>query len=159
MGFGGVGGQEKKRRLVWSMALLAGAVVAAGVGTMLVTDYFRSQDPIYQCIDDPLSQPYQASVPVSVTEDGAPAIVPAGVGTKNGCTLPVHTLQENVIHVAWKEPYDFELGHFIYNWLGQDIANYDAKVYVNSELHADGSFLDIPLHDGDSIRIELATRN
>jgi hypothetical protein len=159
VGFGGVEGPEKKKRLVWSMALLAGVVVAAGAGTMLVTDYFRSQDPIYQCTGDPLSQPYQLSVPVSVTEDGVPARVPAGVGISDGCTLPVHTLEENVIHVAWHEPYGFTLGHFIYNWLGKDLVNYEAEVYVNGQLHADGSFLDIPLREGDSIRIELATRN
>jgi hypothetical protein len=159
VGFGDIEGPEKKRRLVWSMALLAGVVIVAGVGTMLVTDYLRSNDPIYQCVGDPLSQPYQLSVPVTATEDGVPARVPPGIGVKDGCTLPVHTLEENVIHVAWKEPYEFTLGHFIYNWLGQNLVNYDVTVYVNNQLHADGSFLDIPLRDGDSIRIVLATRN
>jgi hypothetical protein len=141
------------------MALLAGVVVVAGVGTMLVTNYFRSQDPIYQCVGDPLAQPYQLSVPVAATEDGAPVLIKARVGITDDCTLPVHTLEENVIHVAWKEPYPFTLGHFIYNWLGQDLTKYDAKVYVNNQLHTDGSILDIPLRDGDSIRIELVTRN
>lgn len=159
MGFGGTEGPEKKRRLAWSMALLAGVVVVAGVGTMLVTGYFRSQDPIYQCVGDPLAQPYQLSVQVSATEDGAPATVKEGVGITEGCTLPVHTLEENVIHVAWKEPYPFTLGHFIYNWLGQDRYDYDITVYVNDQLHTSGSILDIPLRDGDRVRIELVTRN
>ncbi|WP_415283667.1 hypothetical protein [Candidatus Nitrososphaera sp. FF02] len=158
MGFGGIEGPEKKKRLVWSMALLAGVVVAAGAATMAVTDYLRSQDPIYQCVADPLEQPYQLSVPISVTEDGAPAVVRAGVGVSDGCTLPVHTLEENVIHVAWKEPYGFTLGHFVYNWLGQDLVKYDTTAYVNNQQH-EGSILDIPLRQGDSIRLELATRN
>lgn len=158
MGFGGIEGPEKKKRLVWSMALLAGVVVAAGAATMVVTDYLRSQDPIYQCVVDPLEQPYQLSVPISVTEDGVPAVVRAGVGVSDGCTLPVHTLEENVIHVAWKEPYGFTLGHFVYNWLGQDLVKYDTTAYVNNQQH-EGSILDIPLRQGDSIRLELATRN
>lgn len=154
----GFKGQEKRRRLVWSMAMLAIVVVGAGLGTKLVTDYFRSRDPIYQCIDDPLSQPFQLSVPVSVTVDGAPGLVPRGVGITSDCTLPVHTLSENVIHVAYSEPYPFTLGHFVYNWLGEDLSKYDTRVYVNDRLHTDGSFLDIVLKDGDSIRIEFTSR-
>ncbi|HEX6560876.1 MAG TPA: hypothetical protein VFA15_08580 [Nitrososphaera sp.] len=158
MGF--VGGQEpgKKRRLVWSMALLAGVVIVAGFGTKAVTDYLRAKDPIYQCIKDPLAEPYQLTVHVSATEDGAPALVPKGVGMTKNCTLPVHTLQENTIHVAYKEPYAFTLGHFIYNWIGQNLTKFDTKVYVNGVQHTNGSFLDIPLRDGDSIRIEFTTR-
>ncbi|AIC14770.1 hypothetical protein [Nitrososphaera viennensis] len=156
----GFGGQEpgKKRRLMWSMALLAGVVIVAGVGTKAVTDYLRSQDPIYQCIENPLAEPYQLTVPVSATVDGAPARIPSGVGITDSCTLPVHTLQENTIHVAYGEPYAFTLGHFLYNWIGQDLTKYDTKVYVNGVLHTNGSFLDIPLKNGDSIRIEFTTR-
>ena len=151
-------GPAKRKRLASSMIVLAVVVVGAGIGTKLVTDYFRARDPIYQCIGDPLSQSFQLSVPVSVTEDGAPVVVPKGVGIKEGCTLPVHTLQENVIHVAYGEPYPFTLGHFIYNWIGQDLTKYDTKVYVNGQLHTDGDFLDIVLKDGHSIRIEFTSR-
>ncbi|HVX02611.1 MAG TPA: hypothetical protein VHA09_05615 [Nitrososphaera sp.] len=158
MGFGGQG-PGKKRRLAWSMALLAGVVLVAGIGTKTVTDYFHSRDPIYQCIQDPLSQPYQLTVHISATEDGVPARIPSGVGITDKCTLPVHTLQENTIHVAYKEPYTFTLGHFLYNWIGQNLSKYDTKVYVNGNLHSSGgSFLDIPLKDGDSIRVEFTTR-
>lgn len=157
MSFGGHE-PEKKRRLVLSMTLLAGVVIAAGVGTKTVTDYLRSKDPIYQCIKNPLAEPYQLTVPVSATVDGVPALVSRGVGVTSNCTLPVHTLQENVIHVAYKEPYAFTLGHFLYNWIGQDLTKYNTKVYVNGALHTGGSFLDIPLKNGDSIRIEFATR-
>jgi hypothetical protein len=160
--FGGpLEGPEKKRRLLLSMAILAAVVIGAGVGTKAVTDYLRARDPIYQCIGgDPLSQPYQASVPVAVTEDGVPVVVKQGVGIKDGgaCILPVHTLQENVIHVAYKEPYNFTLGHFLYNWIGQNLSRYDTKVFINGKQHTQGSILDIPLKDGDSIRIEFTSR-
>lgn len=157
MGFGPAEGPEKKRRLIWSMAVLAIVVVGAGLATKAVTDYLHSRDPIYQCIGDPLSQPYQLSVPVTATEDGLPAVVPKGIGIKEGCTLPVHTLQQNVIHVAYSEQYQFTLGHFIYNWLGQNLSNYNTKVFVNGQQHS-GDFLDIPLKQGDTIRIEFTTR-
>ncbi|MGI0020497.1 MAG: hypothetical protein ACREAY_08500 [Nitrososphaera sp.] len=160
MGFGEpLEGPAKRRRLIWSMAVLAAVVIGAGVATKTVTDYLRANDPIYQCIGDPGTQPYQLSVPVSATEDGVPALVPAGIGITGDCTLPVHTLEEGVIHVAYREPYEFKLGHFIYNWLGQDLGMYDTKVFVNGKEHTDGRFLDLPLRDGDSIRIEFATRN
>jgi hypothetical protein len=154
------GGQEpeKKRRLVVSMALLAGVVIIAGIGTKTVTDYLRSKDPIYQCVARPLDAPYQLSIPISVTIDGAIALVPRGVGITNNCTLPVHTLQENVIHVAYKEPYTFTLGHFLYNWIGQDLSKYNTRVYVNGTLHTSGSFLDIPLKNGSLFKVEFTTR-
>jgi hypothetical protein len=157
MGFGGQE-PETKRRLLWSMLLLAGVVVAAGVGTKTVTDYLHSRDPIYQCIENPLTAPYQLTVAVSVVRDGSPMLVPRGVGITNNCTLPVHTLQENVIHVAYREPYAFTLGHFLYNWIGQDLSKYETQVYVNDIKHSDGSILDIPLENGDSIKINFTTR-
>lgn len=140
------------------MVVLAAVVVIAGSATKAVTDYLHSRDPVYRCIGDPLSQPYQVSVPVSVTEDGVPAVVQKGIGITSQCTRPVHTLSENVIHVAYKEPYQFTLGHFIYNWLGQDLSRYSTKVFVNGKQHTGGSFLDIPLRQGDTIRIEFTTR-
>ena len=41
-----------------------------------------------------------------------------------------HTVEENVIQVAYSRPYDFTLGHFLYYWLGNDLLQYDTKVYV-----------------------------
>lgn len=151
-------GPEKRKKLLISMGILAAIVVAAGLGTMAITGYFRSQDPIYQCIDNPTEQPYQLSVPITVTEDGFPATVRRGVGIEGNCVWPVHTLEENVIHVSYNRPHEFTLGHFLYYWIGNDLQNYDTKVYVNDNLHTDGSFLDIPLMQGDSIRIEFTTR-
>lgn len=141
------------------MGILAAIVVGAGLSTMAITGYFRSQDPIYQCIDNPTEQPYQLSVPVTVTEDGFPETVRSGIGVEDGCIRPVHTLEKNVIHVGYSRPHKFTLGHFLYYWIGNDLQNYDTKVYVNDTLHADGSFLDIPLRQDDSIRIEFISRN
>lgn len=58
-------GPEKRKKLLISMGILAVLVVGAGLGTLAITSYFRSQDPIYQCIDNPAEQPYQLSVPVT----------------------------------------------------------------------------------------------
>jgi hypothetical protein len=152
-------GPEKRKKLLISMGILAGIVVGAGLGTMAFTGYFRSQDPIYQCIGNPTEQPYQLSVPITVTEDGFPATVRKGVGIEDGCIRPVHTIDENVIHVGYSRPHEFTLGHFLYYWIGNDLQKYDTKVYVNDTLHASGSFFDIPLRQGDSIDIEFTTRN
>jgi hypothetical protein len=152
-------GPEKRKKLLISMGVLAAIVVGAGLATLAITTYFRSQDPIYQCIENPTEQPYQLSVPLSVTEDGFPATVRSGVGFEDDCIRPVHTLEENVIHVGYSEPHEFTLGHFLYYWIGDDIQNYDTKVYVNGNLHTDGHFFEIPLRQGDSIRIEFTTRN
>jgi hypothetical protein len=148
---------EKKRKLLYSMltlAVLAGASVAL---TTVVTSYFRGQDPVNQCISDPAMQPYQLSVPLIVYEDGVQSTV-RDVGFSDNCIRPVHTLVDDVIHVAYERPYDFTLGHFFYYWLGDDILRYDTKVYVNDSLHS-GDFRDIVLREGDSIRIELTTRS
>ncbi|MEP0825735.1 MAG: hypothetical protein HRF40_09630 [Nitrososphaera sp.] len=151
--------RDKRKRLLVSMGTLAAIVIGAGLGTVALTGYFRSQDPIYQCIENPEQQPYQISVPITVTEDGFPARVPAGVGIEDSCIRPIHTLEQNVIHVGYGRQHEFTLGHFLYYWIGNDLSNYDTQVYVNGELHTDGSFLDIPLRQGDSIRIEFTSRN
>ena len=146
---------EKKRKLLFSMLVLAVLIGGAVLATAAISRYFRSQDPVNHCISDPATQPFQLSVPVTVTENGSPAVVPEGVGITDNCTRPVHTLEENVIHVAYSEPHDFTLGHFLYYWLGDDILQYDTRVYVNGVQHTEGDFRDIVLGQGDSIRIEF----
>jgi hypothetical protein len=148
---------EKKRKLLFSMLVLAVLIGGAVLATAAISTYFRSQDPVNQCIRDPATQPFQLSVPVTVTENGSPAVVQEGVGITDNCTRPVHTLEENVIHVAYSEPHDFTLGHFLYYWLGDDILQYDTRVYVNGIPHTEGDFRDIVLRQGDSIRIDFTT--
>jgi hypothetical protein len=150
---------SKRRNLFFSMLILAGLIGGAVLATSALTTYFRSQDPVNQCIDDPESQPFQLSVPVTVIEDGFPALVPKGVGIEDGCIRPVHTVEENVIQVTYSRPYDFTLGHFLYYWLGNDLLHYDTKVYVNDIAHTEGDLRDIVLGEGDWIRIEFASRN
>jgi hypothetical protein len=148
---------EKKRKLLFSMLVLAVLIGGAVLATAAISTYFRSRDPVNQCISDPATQPFQLSVPVTVTENGSPAVVPEGVAITHNCTRPVHTLEENVIHVAYSEPHDFTLGHFLYYWLGDDILQYDTRVHVNGVQHIQGDFRDILLRQGDSIRIEFTT--
>ena len=148
-------GPEKKRKLLFSMLVLAVLIGGAVLATAAISTYFRSQDPVNQCISDPATQPFQLSVPISVTENGSPAVVPEGVAITHNCTRPVHTLEENVIHVAYSEPHDFTLGHFLYYWLGDDILQYDTRVHVNGVEYTEGDFRDIVLRQGDSIRIEF----
>lgn len=150
---------SKLRSLFFSMLILAGLIGGAVLATSAFTTYFRSQDPVNQCIDDPESQPFQLSIPIIVIEDGFPALVPKGVGTKDGCIRPVHTVVENVIQVTYSRPHDFTLGHFLYYWLGNDLLQYDTKVYVNGAQHTQGDFRDIVLEEGDQIRIEFVSRN
>lgn len=157
MGFGYSGGTDKKKRVIGSMILLVVVVVGAGAATMAVTGYFRDRDPIYQCIDNPLSQPYQLSTPVTATEDGLPVRISSGIGITDECTLPVHTLQEGIIHVAYTEPYPFTLGHFLFNWK-IDLSRYDTTIYVNGQEYTDSHFLDLVLRNGDEIHIEFVSR-
>jgi hypothetical protein len=147
------------RNLLFSMLVLAGLIGGAVLATSAFTTYFRSQDPVNQCIDHPKSQPYQLSIPITVAEDGFPALVPKGVGIKDGCTRPVHTIEENVVQVAYSRPHDFTLGHFLYYWLGNNLLQYDTKVYVNGAVHIQGDFRDIILEQGNKIRIEFVSRN
>jgi hypothetical protein len=149
---------EKKRQLIRSMLVLAALLGASVVLTALATSYFRGQDPVNQCISNPTSQPYQLTIPIEVYENGIPATV-KDVGLEENCIRPVHTLEENAIHVAYEEQYDFTLGHFFYYWLGNDILLYDITVYVNGDQLADGDFRDVVLVQGDTIRIELTTKN
>jgi hypothetical protein len=150
---------SKRRNLFFSMLILAGLIGGAVLVTSAFTTYIRSQNPVNQCINDPESQPFQVSVPITVIEDGFPALVPKGVGIEDGCIRPVHTVEENVIQVSYSRPYDFTLGHFLYYWLGNDLLQYDTMVYVNDIVHTEGDFRDIVLDEGDRIRIEFASRN
>jgi hypothetical protein len=84
---------SQRKNLVPSMIIVAGLLGGAVLATSAITNYFRSQDPVNQCINDPESQPFQLAVPVSVIEDGIPALVPKGVGIKDGCIRPVHMTQ------------------------------------------------------------------
>ena len=149
---------EKRRKLFQSMLVLATLLGASVLLTALGTSYFRGQDPVNQCITDPANQPYQLSVPIEVYENGVPATV-RDVGFEENCIRPVHTLEENVIHVAYGRPYEFTLGHFFYYWLGNDILRYDTVVYVNGVRHTDGDFRDIVFAEEDTIRIELMTKD
>jgi hypothetical protein len=150
---------SKRRSLFFSMLILAGLIGGAVLATSAFTTYFRSQDPVNQCIDNPDSQPFQLSVPITVIEDGFPALVPKGVGIKDGCIRPVHSVEENVIQVTYSRPHDFTLGHFLYYWLGNNLLQYDTKVYVNDIAHTEGDIRDIVLEQGDRIRIEFISRN
>src|SRR5687767_14207989 len=120
---------SKRRSLFFSMLILAGLIGGAVLATSAFTTYFRSQDPVNQCVDDPESQPFQLSVPITVIE------------------------------VAYSRPYDFTLGHFLYYWLGNDLLQYDTKVYVNDTLHIEGDLRDIVLEEENRIRIEFVSRN
>jgi hypothetical protein len=150
----GAGG---KRKLVYSMLILAGLIGVSVVLTAIITAYFRAEDPINQCISDPAQQPFQVSVPISAFVDGVSLVV-RDVGVDDDCIRPVHTLTDNVIHVGYEKPHEFTLGHFFYYWLGDDIRKYETRVYVNNELHRD-DFLDIVLRQGDEIRVDLTTKN
>lgn len=150
---------SNRRSLFFSMLILAGLIGGAVLATSAFTTYFRSQDPVNQCIDDLESPSFQLSVPITVIEDGFPALVPKGVGIEEGCIRPVHTVEENVIQVAYSRPHDFTLGHFLYYWLGNDLLQYETKVYVNDIPHTEGDLRDIVLEQGDRIRIEFVSRN
>ena len=150
-------GTDRRKRLLKSMITLAIAVLGAGLATNFILGYLRTQDPIYQCIKDPNSQPFQLSIPITVTRNGNNVAVPAGIGMNNNCIRPVHTIEPNVIHIAYSRPYPFTLGHFLYNWK-IDLTKYNTKVYVNNILNTNGSYLDIILKQGMSIRVEFNTK-
>lgn len=147
-------GPDRPKRLLKSMVTLAILVLGAGLATNFILGYLRSQDPIYQCIKDPNSQPFQLSIPITVARDGSNVAVPAGIGMNNNCTRSVHTLEPNVIHVAYSKSYPFTLGHFLYIWK-IDLTKYNTKVYVNNILHTNGSYLDIILRQGMSFRVNF----
>lgn len=149
---------SKRRSLFISMLVLAGLIGGAVLATSAITSYFRSQDPINQCIKDPEFQPFQFSVPITVIEDGFPARVPEGIGIEEDCIRPVHTIEENVIQIAYNRPYNFTLGHFLYYWLGNDLLQYDTTVYVNDIAHTEGDIRDIILENGDQIKLEFVSR-
>ena len=150
-------GTDRRKRLLKSMITLAIAVLGAGLATNFILGYLRTQDPIYQCIKDPNSQPFQLSIPITVTLNGNNVAVPAGIGVNNNCIRPVHTIEPNVIHIAYSRPYPFTLGHFLYNWK-IDLTKYNTKVYVNDILNKNGSYLDIILKQGMSIRVEFTSK-
>lgn len=150
-------GTDKRKRLLKSMITLAIAVLGAGLATNFILGYLRTQDPIYQCIKDPNSQPFQLSIPITVTRNSNNVAVPAGIGMNNNCIRPVHTIEPNVIHIAYSRPYPFTLGHFLYNWK-IDLTKYNTNVYVNNILHTNGSYLDIILKQGMSIRVAFTSK-
>ena len=152
-------GPDKRKKLISSMGILAAIVIVAGFATMAVTGYFRSKDPLYQCIDNPTAQPFQLSIPISVTENGAPAIVPKGVGISEKCIHPIHTLEENMIHVAYSKQYNFTLGHFLYYWIGNKLHNYDVRAYIDDVPYTEGKLLDVPLKQGEYIRLDFRTKS
>jgi hypothetical protein len=148
---------HKRKSLIRSMILLAVVVLGTGLFTNFVIGYFKSQDPIYQCIRDPTAETFQLSIPIKVTRDGSYWPIPAGIGISNKCIRPINTLHENIIHVAYSRPYPFTLGHFLYIW-GIDIKQYNAKVFINNILHTNGSYLDIILKEGMSIKVDFTSK-
>ena len=135
------------------MLLLAGLIGDAVLTTSAFATCVRIQDPVSQWIAHPESQPIQLSLPITEIEDHFPALVPKGVGIKDRCIRPVHTVVENAIQGAYSRPYDFTLGHFMYYWLGNDLLQYDTKVYVNGTPHTARDIRDIVLAQGEQIRL------
>lgn len=139
------------------MAVLAIVGLGSVLGVSALTGYLKTRDPIYQCLSDPNSSPFQLFVPISVIQDGKSVEVPKGIGIEDNCIRPVHTLRENQIHVAYKEPYQFTLGHFLYNWK-IDLSKYQIRIFLDGQEYNKGSILDIPLTNGTSIRMEFSSK-
>jgi hypothetical protein len=145
--------------LFLSMISLLIIVIIVGLSVNYVTNYFRSQDPIYQCIKNPKAEPFQMSILTTATRDGKAITIPRNIGISQSCIRPVHTLQVNQIHISYVKPYPFTLGHFLYIW-GIKISDYDVKVYINSKMYSnDGSYLDIVLSKDMVLRLDFVSKN
>jgi hypothetical protein len=145
--------------LFLSMIGLLIIVIIVGLSVNYVTSYFRSQDPIYQCIRNPKEEPFQMAIATTATRDGKAITIPRNIGISQSCIRPVHTLQENQIHVSYVKPYPFTLGHFLYIW-GVKISDYDVKVYINNKIYSnDSSYLDIVLSKGMDLRLDFVSKN
>lgn len=148
----------KRKPIIKFLLLTGGIAIAAATVSTIVQSQLSQNDPLKQCIDQ---QPtgYEVSATLEVFINGEKQEIPANVGFEEECQRALYTLSDNGrIYAEWEEPYDFEIGHFLWMW-DFPIKEMDAsksKIIVNGE--ESPHFIHAPLEDGNHYRAEFRSK-
>ncbi len=148
----------KRKKTLKFLAITAIIAISIGLGSYVVQDQFRQNDPLKACIDD-RKTPYKIKATLELIIDGQKADLPANIGMNEGCQRTMYTLtNDGTIYAEWEEEYPFEIGHFLWMWdfplrdMDQDKSN----VYVNGE--ESSHFINHPLQNGYHYKFVFTTK-
>jgi len=155
----GMGDPAKRRKtlkyLIMTAAIGVGvAALSSGVQILLNTD-----NPLKVCINDREIN-YRVSTTLEVYIDGQKQEIKPKVGFKDGCQRALYTeTGDGVIHAAWTEQYQFEIGHFLWVWEFplRDMQEDKSKIFVDGKESSE--FIRAPLVDGAHYRAEFTSKS
>ena len=154
----GMGDPAKRRQTLKFLAITAGIAVAVGLGSTVVQSQLSADDPLKQCINNRDTK-YKISATLELVVDKQDVEIPANVGISEGCKKALYTLSnEGIIYAEWDEKYDFEIGHFLWEYKLplRDMDESKSRILVNGIESPD--FIHTKLEDGYHYRGEFVTK-
>ena len=161
----GMGDPYKRKKTIKFLLITAGVAISVGVASTVIQQVLNEDNPLRSCIDD-RNTTYKISVSMELYVDGLKAEIPANIGITEGCTHSLYTLtSDGTIYAEWEEPYDFEVGHFLWTWTTyhdqgfpmRDMDQDKSKIFVDGSESA--LFIREKLVDGSNYRAEFYTKD
>ncbi|MBI5377331.1 MAG: hypothetical protein HZA82_01740 [Thaumarchaeota archaeon] len=154
----GMGDPAKRKRVLKFLAITAVISVAAGLASSVVQSQLSVNDPFKQCINNRDTK-YKISATLELNVDKQEVEIPANVGISEGCRKALYTLSnDGVIYAEWDEKYNFEIGHFLweYKFPLRDMDESKSRMLVNGIESPD--FIHAKLEDGYHYKGEFVTK-
>ncbi|MGI0040385.1 MAG: hypothetical protein ACRD94_00275, partial [Nitrosopumilaceae archaeon] len=123
-----------------------------------VQSQLSTNDPLKQCINNRDTK-YKISATLEIVVNKQNVEIPANVGISEGCKKSLYTLSnDGVIYAEWDEKYNFEIGHFLweYKFPLRDMDESKSRILVNGVESPD--FIHTKLEDGYHYKGEFATK-
>ena len=149
MKYPGMGDPYKRKKTIRFLVIsfIIGISVAATMVTLF--DFIDENNPLKVCIDN-RETPFKIKASLELIIDGEKAEIPANIGfEKEGCQRSMYTLTDDgTIYAEWEEPYEYEIGHFLWMWDFplRDMDQNKSTIYVNDK--ESPHFISHPLQDG-----------
>lgn len=155
----GMGDPTKRRKTLKFLIITAAVGISVGFISSTILGEFAKNDPLKVCIEDRVT-PFEVSATLELYIDGNQAEIPANIGFKEeGCQRALYTLTDDgTIYASWEEPYDFQLGHFLWVWDFplRDMDTSKSRILVNGVETSD--FINTPLVDDKLYTAEFISK-
>jgi hypothetical protein len=160
----GMGDPSKRGKTIRYLIITAAIGIGVAAASSSIQVLLNTDNPLKVCINDKETD-YKITATMELYVDKQKAEIPANIGNDGNCRHALYTLtNDGTIHAEWKEPYPFEIGHFLWTWTtyhkdGFPMRDMDEK---KSKIFMDGKESDAGIHtplvDGAHYRAEFITK-
>ncbi|WOV93310.1 MAG: hypothetical protein R1F52_01350 [Candidatus Nitrosoabyssus spongiisocia] len=153
----GMGDPAKRRKTLKFLATTTVIAIGVGLASSLIQGELSKNDPLKSCIDG-IETPYRLSASLLLYVDGQKADIPSGIGQDECKRVMFTDSADGIIHVAWTEKYDFEIGHFFWIWDFpiRDMDQSKSQILVNGEVS--DKFINAPFQEGFEYTAEFTSK-